>query len=161
MTWRAAFLLQARSDHALFDRLSQLEVEPCHLLHYFQMVTEKLAKAWLTKPNATVAPAPVHKAFVRMLQVIKSQPQVRRQLGYKHDASFKCFIDSLLDLASRIENLAPAGLSQPNPEYPWHDRATDEIRVPATSSFHDFERATNPQMARLDKLVRALLGIAR
>ena len=38
---------QARSDHALFVRLRRIGAEECHLLHYLQMATEKLSKAYL------------------------------------------------------------------------------------------------------------------
>jgi len=164
MTWREAFLLQARSDHAVFDRLGALrvEVEPCHRLHYFQMATEKLAKAFLTAPAAVEAPATVHTAFVRMLQVIKGRPDIRRQLGYANARAFASFINSLLGLANRVQGLAPAvaGLTQPNPEYPWRNLGTGEIQAPAEFEFPDFDRATKPQMAKLDKLVRALLRLA-
>lgn len=161
MTWREAFLLQARSDHALWDRLITWRVTTCHQLHYFQMVTEKLAKTWLTAPTATNAPATSHKAFVRMLQVLKSRPEVRKRLGYTSAAVFSGYIDSLLGLANRIEELAPAlaGLSQPNPEYPWRDAGTGAIHAPAEFQFAELDRATRPQMAKLEKLVRALLDI--
>lgn len=163
MTWREAFLVQARSDHALFERLAALRAEACHRLHYFQMVTEKLAKAWLTGPEAGRPPKPVHAAFVRMLQVIKSQPAVRRQLGYERADVFKKYVDSLLELARRIEALAPAiaGFSQPNAEHPWQDAGTGSVQVPATYPFTEFDRKTNLQMAKLDRLVRALLRAAR
>lgn len=162
MTWREAFLLQARSDHAVFDRLGVLQVETCHRLHYFQMVTEKLSKAWLTAPTAANAPKTVHTAFVRMLQVIKSRPDVRRKLGYTDAAAFARYVDSLLDLATRVEALAPAiaGLSRPNPEYPWRDVGTGEIHAPAAQTFAEFDRASVPQMAKMDKLLRELLRIA-
>lgn len=159
MTWREAFLLQTRSDHEVFGRLG--DSATCHRLHYFQMVTEKLAKAWLTDPASEHAPPTSHKSFVRMLQVVKSRRDVRKQLGYEDAGAFRGYINSLLDLANRVEELAPslAGLSQPNPEYPWRDGVARVICVPCRYQFADFDRARNPQMAKLEKLVRALLDM--
>jgi hypothetical protein len=37
--------VQAQSDHAALVVLRRAGVHDCHLLHYLQMVTEKLAKA--------------------------------------------------------------------------------------------------------------------
>jgi hypothetical protein len=36
---------QAKSDHGVFVLLRKQGVHDCHLLHYLQMATEKLAKA--------------------------------------------------------------------------------------------------------------------
>ena len=38
---------QAKSDYAIFDQLRRLGTHECHLLHYLQMSTEKVAKAYL------------------------------------------------------------------------------------------------------------------
>ncbi|GMV98801.1 MAG: hypothetical protein AMXMBFR83_31490 [Phycisphaerae bacterium] len=134
----------------------------CHRLHYLQMVAEKLAKSMLTPPGSREAPPSSHSAFVRMLQVLKTRPEVRRQLGFEEAAQFKRYIDSLLALAARIEGLAPAqaGLIRPNPEYPWRDPPTGQIHAPARFDFPEFD----PRDARLIKLhglIRDLLRIAR
>ena len=160
MTWRDAFLKQARSDHAIFEKLNDPRVEYSHQLHYFQMTAEKLAKGLLTDPAATIAPATTHAAFVRMLQVLKTRPEIRRQLGFSDASTFRRYIDSLLDMAARIERLAPAhaGLTQPNPEYPWQDPATGEVLVPADFAFSEFN-PKSVRMQKLDGLIRALLHI--
>ena len=45
MTWSEAFILQARSDYAIFKSLGGSPDTPeCHRLHYLQMATEKLTK---------------------------------------------------------------------------------------------------------------------
>src|SRR5207244_3612929 len=95
-------------DHALFDRLGTLRVEQCHRLHFFQMVTEKLAKALMTSPSAIDPPKNIHAALVRMLQVIKRRPEIRSQLGFTSIFAFNSYIDSLLDIANRVQALAPA-----------------------------------------------------
>lgn len=66
--------------------------------------------------------------LVRLMQTLKGRPMVRRQLRFEDAIVFKQYIDSLLDLADRVERLAPraAGTSQPNPEYPWGDPASPE-----------------------------------
>lgn len=108
MGWHESYLIQARRDHAVFQKLSTSgDIEYCHRLHYLQMLTEKLAKAMLTPPGSAM-PAPMsHLMFVRTLQVLKTRREIRRQLGYGDTATFKAHIDSLLDLAGRIERLSP------------------------------------------------------
>jgi hypothetical protein len=46
MTWRDAFLKQAHSDYSVYKKLNELRLPLCHKLHYLQMATEKLAKAY-------------------------------------------------------------------------------------------------------------------
>ena len=72
MNWRDAFIAQARSDHAIFERLNTPGVEHCHRLHYLQMVSEKLAKGILTRPTQFDPPEPTHAVFVRLLRVLKT-----------------------------------------------------------------------------------------
>lgn len=161
MNWRAAFLAQARSDDEVRRILNARRVAYSHQLHYLQMVCEKLARAFLVDPAADEPPPRTHAAFVRLLQVIKGRPDIRRQVGYQDSKVFRAFIDSLLPTASRIEALAPsaAGDRHPNPEYPWWDPAGQTVHVPATFEFVEFDPAT-PQMVKLEKLVSGLLRIA-
>lgn len=61
MTWREAFLNQARSDAEIRRLLNRERTEYSHQLHYLQMVTEKLAKglaAAITQRNARRPHAP-------------------------------------------------------------------------------------------------------
>jgi hypothetical protein len=44
--WSDAFLTQARSDWQVFEHLYDSDFPECHALHYLQMATEKLAKAY-------------------------------------------------------------------------------------------------------------------
>src|SRR5690349_17478881 len=117
MSWRDAFLRQARSENAVRLRLNDPEVEYSHRLHYTQMVAEKLAKGLQVRPDETDPPPTTHRALVRLLQVLKGRAEARRQLGYGDAAVFKAFIDSILPLAAEIEGLAPAvaGITHPNP----------------------------------------------
>lgn len=160
MGWHEAYLAQARSDYAILKRLDAPEVECCHRLHYLQMVTEKLAKAMLTPPRCA-EPAPMtHTAFVRMLQVLKIRPEIRRQLGFRDAKVFKNYVDSLLDAAAKIEHLSPdqAGLTRPNPEYPWQTQPGGEVQSPADYAFAEFG-PRDPRMIKIDRLLNTLLRI--
>jgi hypothetical protein len=161
VSWRDSFLRQARSDDNVRRRLDDPLVEYSHRLHYFQMVAEKLAKGFMTGPEEAEPPRASHNAFVRLLQTVKGRPDIRRQLGYDDAVVFRAFIDSLLDLADQIERLAPsaAGFTQPNPEYPWRDPATNTIHVPAEFDFQLFD-PRNPKMIKMERLLQALLRIA-
>jgi hypothetical protein len=162
MDWHEAYLAQARSEFAILRRLSAPDVEYCHRLHYLQMVTEKLAKAMLTPPGSeTPAPAS-HVMFVKMLQVLKGRREIRRQLRYPKAEVFTSYINSLLDLAGRIERLSPdqAGFTRPNPEYPWwKDRSTRQAWAPMEYDFPEFN-PRDPRMSRIDQLIGDLLRLA-
>jgi hypothetical protein len=161
MNWHEALLRQARSDEAVRRRLNDSATEYSHRLHYLQMVTEKLAKAFQVSPDDPQPPSMTHRAFVRFLQILKSRPDIQRQLGYRDGKVFGRLIDSLLDLARQIQSLAPsiAHLTQPNPEYPWWDSATNDVKVPAEYDFSQFN-PNSVKMIKLDSLVRDILRIA-
>ena len=160
MGWHEAYLAQARSEEGIRKQLTAARVEYCHRLHYLQMVSEKLAKATLT-PIGSPRPAPTtHTAFVRMLQVIKGRRDIRRQLGFTDATLFKNYIDSLLDLAAKIQALSPdlAGLTQPNPEYPWEDPLTHAVQAPVDYDFPLFD-TRDPKMLKIDRLISDLLRV--
>jgi hypothetical protein len=158
MNWHEAFLRQARSDQAIRQRLNHPSVENSHRLHYLQMVCEKVAKAFLVRSTADDAPPAIHNIFVRFLQGLKSQRDIQLLLGYHDVKIFRRYIDSMLDLARRIEQLAPsqAGLNQPNAEYPWRDAVTGTIFAPVDYEFPLFD-VGDPRMIRLERLITALL----
>ena len=72
------YLVQARSDWALYEFLKTQPI--CHRLHYLQMCTEKLAKAFFWR--STGAGNLNHTAFVKFLRALKSQSKVARELHY-------------------------------------------------------------------------------
>jgi len=161
MSWHDAFLRQAGSDESVRRRLNDSTTEYSHRLHYLQMVTEKLAKAFLVRPTDADAPPTSHKVFVRFLRTLKGLSHLQRQLGYNDVAVFRRFVDSLLDLADSIQRLAPneAHLTQPNPEYPWRDLATGEVVAPVDYDFPQFAPSSS-KMIKLEKLVVDILRIA-
>lgn len=129
---------QAQSDHRVFVLLRQEGVEPCHLLHYLQMVTEKLAKAysWRTGIPSRLSHASF-AAFLKMLIVRSStdRERIATRLGFSGADSFKAFIRSAAPLAYEIERLAPSLAGDgPNPEYPWPHGGPNH-----TPASHDFD----------------------
>jgi hypothetical protein len=110
------FLVQARSDWDVFQLLKRRPV--CHQLHYLQMCTEKLAKAyfWRDKSAANLG----HAAFSKFVRSIGTNRTVAEKLGFPNTTSFKEWIKDVSDLAYELERLSPdlAGAG-PNPEYPW------------------------------------------
>lgn len=161
MSWRSAFFHQAASDRAIGKMLNRQRAPYCHQLHYLQMAAEKLAKAYLSTFDATTPPPATHGVIVRLLQVIKQRPDVRRRLGYENQANlFNKFIDSLLPLAHRIEQLAPsvAMIHTPNPEYPWLDRSIGQVLAPVDYHFPDL-RPADPAMRKMAILIDGLLRV--
>jgi len=157
MNWRAAYFAQAMDDYGVFREFKKRsDVRMCQKLHYLQMATEKLAKAFLSPP-AGQRPPPVHSALVRFLRMSKGRPDIRRQLGYeKNYLSYCSYIDSLLGLAERIERLAPVGDKERlNPEYPWEE-AGGNVVCPARYDFPEFERQ---ELAEFQHLTDALFRI--
>lgn len=155
MSWSDAFRRQARSGFDIFIEFNRSGRELCHQLHYFQMATEKLAKSFLA--SDTQRPPRGHSAFVCLLQVIKSRPDVRRWLRYPDARAFAQYMNSLLDTAWRIQSLAPTGgIDKPNAEYPWWDASTVRVVSPLDHPFPGLNwRDTN--LVLLRGVVRRLL----
>ena len=101
-------------------------------LHYLQMLTEKLAKAYFWRgPGAEDLG---HAAFVKFIRSIATSRRVAEGIGYTSMISFREWIAEVSDLAYELERLAPAlAANGPNPEYPW-PRAMPEH----TPAEHDF-----------------------
>src|SRR5258708_7170352 len=114
------FLTQARTDFSVFKLCwkTHPELPACHALHYLQMATELLGKAyaWKHAPAATT-----HKAFVNFLRSLTANRQAQKQMGFEgQNASWRHWIRKSVPLAERVEDLAPSLAGDgPNPEYPW------------------------------------------
>lgn len=110
------FLDQARSDYAVFRLLSRGEV--CHRLHYLQMSTEKLAKAYFWRNGSF--PGFGHHKFEPLLRALESRRDFHTLFGYRDPRRFSSQKSAIFDLATKIQSLAPAhGNNVQNPEYPW------------------------------------------
>jgi len=64
---------QVQSDMAALDILRQHGTDPCHQLHYWQMATEKLGKAYFCKPGHP--PLRTHATLVFFPQIIGKRPK--------------------------------------------------------------------------------------
>ena len=113
---------QARSDHALFVQLRGAGVHECHLLHYLQMATEKLSKAYLWRSGN--APPKSHTGFVRFLRALLDRraelDRIANVFGFRRRDDLDNWVRSVQALAYSLQNIAPAEAGDgPNPEYPW------------------------------------------
>lgn len=115
---------QARSDFGLFETLRRGKASECHLLHYLQMATEKLSKAYLWRSGNP--PPKSHTGFVRFVRAVVDRNDLQRVapvLGFANSAGLETWAKGALLLAYSLQNIAPAEANGgPNPEYPWpHD----------------------------------------
>lgn len=132
-----AFIAQARSDWAVYEILAvQRDVEPCHRLHYLQMVCEKVAKAYRLRDTT----APVdnivsrHSGFAKFvapffIAVLKDEYRNR-------EAQLRQLLRQARAIAREIEKLAPAidRLAAPeNAEYPWE--RDGQVTAPCSYGF--------------------------
>ncbi len=115
---------QAQADHSVLRMLRKNGFDACHQLHYLQMVTEKLGKAYFWRTGHS--PPMSHAAFVRFLQALDNRGEPDRTrianlLGFGRSRDFRNWIPTISPLAYDLERLAPAlaGPNGPNAEYPW------------------------------------------
>jgi hypothetical protein len=122
------------------------------------MMSEKLAKGLLATAESIDPPPLTHRVLVRLLQTLKQNPALRARLGYTDSRAFSSMINSLLNLASEVENLAPsaAGTTRPNPEYPWLNQAANQVMAPIDYDFPVFD-PRDPKMIKLVTLLDALV----
>jgi len=116
---------QAKSDFDIFELMLEQGVADCHKLHYLQMATEKLAKAFLWKLEA--APAKSHVGFVKYLKLlVGSAPKSERErlaqlFSFPNFVSLQSWIKySICPITYDLERITPDLANDgPNPEYPW------------------------------------------
>lgn len=91
-TWRSATLRQARSDYEMLRRLlSDNDVDVCQVLHYLQMTTEKLAKAFLTPPGGRYPNT--HNAFAEFVRVVKRRREFQAACGFSQAIAFRAYME--------------------------------------------------------------------
>lgn len=143
---------QARSDHAVFALLRREGAQPCHLLHYLQMATEKLCKAYLWRSGTT--PPRSHLGLMPFLQALLSRGHSRKELrriaavfGFARPAQMDAWVRQVSALAHEVQNLAPDLANDgPNPEYPWpHDNPT---QCPASYEFEVWHQLRDSAQGR-------------
>ena len=152
---QAAFYRQAQSDWSVFRhfhpgqfrwwsnvqrawcRLVGVKAKSfpvCHELHYLQMCTEKLSKAYYQ----TTPIRDGHAAFRRFLTDLPANPKVLASLGFATTADLTRWQGSVTSIVGAIEDLAPSIADRnklPNPEYPWPKDAPTV--APVDHSFTD------------------------
>jgi hypothetical protein len=143
---------QVRSDHSVLMTLRKQGAESCHQLHYLQMVTEKLGKAYFWRTGNP--PRKSHISFVRFLQTLDDRPRaevdrIAKLLGFAKGTALGAWIKTVAPLAHALERLAPslAGDSGPNPEYPWPRAAP--IHAPALFDFEIWKELRDTTRGRL------------
>ena len=115
---------QAESDHAVFELLRSQGMAQCHSLHYLQMVTEKIAKAYFWRSGSP--PPKNHSGFAQFLrflgQIRKEDDRVRiaNLFSFQRFTDFQNWLKAAMSIAYELECLAPAiAKDSENPEYPW------------------------------------------
>ena len=135
---------QAKSDHSAFLLIRRSGIAQCHSLHYLQMVTEKIAKAYFWRSGSP--PPKNHAGFVQYLRFLgQTRPTDRERIAnlftFTRFADFQSWIRAVLPIAYELEQLAPTLANDgPNPEYPWpHNQPAD---APANHSFDTWMKLT-------------------
>jgi len=152
VTKHEAFLAQARSDYATFSILlahSRDSVPECHPLHYLQMATEKLAKAFFARSGARSVDRS-HAAFSFLAAELARRHDVLRAIGYRDPAKTAVFLNRATPLFGRLETLCPSEANRQardrglewdqgeNAEYPWRPTSAQDWVAPANRSFATF-----------------------
>lgn len=123
---------QAKSDYEVFQFL--VKRPACHRLHYLQMCTEKLGKAYFY--GTSIPPKRSHKSFVKFLRNLPAKPNVWKALGFGRRHDLVLFIQKNHDLIRQVEDLAPQLADEgPNPEYPWPPPPKLPVQAPIHYDF--------------------------
>lgn len=147
---------QAKSDHDAFLLLRNAGIAQCHTLHYLQMVTEKLAKAYLWRSGSP--PPRSHAGFVQFLRFLgQIRPDDRDRIAslftFKNYGQFQRRLRLTLPIAYSLERIAPALANNgPNPEYPWPHVAPDS--APVNHSFTIWASLTGGQGRDLMRIIQ-------
>lgn len=130
-------------------------IAQCHSLHYLQMVTEKIAKAYFWRSG--YPPPKDHASFVQFLRFLGQIRQSDRErianlFTFRRFSDFQNWIRAVLPIAYELERLAPAlAKNGPNPEYPWpHERPGF---APANHKFEIWASLTSGQGRDLMRVV--------
>jgi len=147
---------QARSDHNAFTLLRGQGIAQCHSLHYLQMVTEKLAKAYFWRSGHM--PPRSHAGFVQFLRFLghvraNDQERIANLFSFSRFADFQNWIRTVLPIAYDLERLAPALANEgPNPEYPWPH--AQPVFAPVNYNFPVWTMLTSGQGRDLMRVIR-------
>lgn len=120
---------QAKSEYGAFSLLRGRGVAPCHSLHFLQMVTEKIAKAYFWRTGSP--PPRSHAGFVQFLRFLghtrrRDQDRIAKIFSFNRFEDFQNWIRKVLPMAYELERLTPNLANDgPNSEYPWPHAAPE------------------------------------
>jgi hypothetical protein len=146
--WAVAYYHQAYSDWTIFREFSgRSDVPRAQALHYLQMATEKLAKAYRLRDTNTDLETLLtsHVGFPAFLNVYMRSPKILDEYAGKF-AKWKAVNRYCQALARHVEMLAPAvnrEVYPENAEYPWE--AGERIIVPIFYDFPNLSFLQQPQ----------------
>lgn len=147
---------QAKSDHDAFLLLRREGIAQCHSLHYLQMVTEKIAKAYFWRSGSP--PPRNHAGFAKFLKFLGQTRQNERErianlFAFRRFGDFQRWMKAVWPLANDLERLAPAlAKDGPNPEYPWPHQQPKI--APAIHEFQVWSSMKQAQGRRFMKFVK-------
>lgn len=146
--WAYAYFQQACSDWVIFLEFNQRrDIPRAQALHYLQMATEKLAKAYRLRDTLTNLEAILtsHVGFPEFFNTFLRSPAMHREFR-KRAAQLRRIQRDCGLLARAVEQLAPAvdRVGHPaNTEYPWADG--DTIVVPIDYTFPSLSLLRGPR----------------
>jgi hypothetical protein len=155
--WSEVFLAQAQSDWQVYEHLEKTTFPHCHALHYLQMTTEKLAKAYLLagQTNTKIVRS-THHGLSRFFQLVSRNKGLQEEMGMTAK-QLSAHVQRLLPLAHDIESLAPAiAGNSPNPEYP-REAPLSVFYAPMNYEFAISKALRAPHGLNLIKLIRTIL----
>lgn len=129
---------QAKSDQGVFELLRGSGVGQCHSLHYLQMATEKIAKAYFWRSG--VAPPKSHTGLVQFFRFLghigpRDRQRVAELFSFGRFEDFQVWIRAILPLAYELERITPdLANNGPNTEYPWPH--ADPVEAPVNYHFN-------------------------
>lgn len=141
---------QVQSDLAIFVQLRRGGNPECHLLHYLQMATEKLSKAYLWRSGHV--PPKAHVGFVRFLRALVDRrsadlDRIANSMGFARREDLENWVRNVQTLAYDLQNIAPAEAGNgPNPEYPWPHEAP--LHCPVDHNFGLWKQLTDTGRGR-------------
>ncbi|MEE9385166.1 MAG: hypothetical protein V3V08_17310 [Nannocystaceae bacterium] len=158
--WARAYARQAASDWEVYLQLTDRRDAPrCHALHFLQMATEKIAKAYRFRhtntPEASLLTRHVgFQAFMR--QFLRSPRVLQAYEG--RAAQLGAVTRDCHQLAGEVEKLAPAvgRTDRPqNAEYPW--RVAERITAPIDYDFSNLSFVGKPLSLKFQTTISSKL----
>lgn len=151
--WTIAYAKQALSDLEIREILVDNKVNKCHRLHYLQMASEKVCKAYLSRANGHEEVKKKHNYVEKNLPIIARHYYSVLHSGNQIPSWEFSYIKKI---ARDIELLAPACHAdftrEDNTEYPWLS-SSGELLTPSEYDFPEIDDM-HRNILRLMRLIR-------